>query len=408
MSKESRLAAKARSKQAARKRRINKAIKAFFIILIPVIIALIGFNIYIKQLEKNVSNSSFINEDGTVKGKAAKNYVKLVDYKNINLKRDDLLPTVSELQKAVDSAVDSKKETVKEEGTEIKADSVVYLNYKITVDGKELTDKEGKEAAYTLGGKRFTEDFDKAIADRKVGDDFDLEVKFADDASDKDLAGKKAKIAGKIVSVVVVPALTDDLVAKKFKDDEMKDSSYPATVQGLKDFLANNIYESNLDKAIDKYISENTEAKSYPYFFTKCQTWLADKNYIATMNYYNQMFGQQMYSHPMDILGLKSEREYNKKVKETAREQVKYVLAYQAIFEDAGLDKITDADIEKYVIEETDAKYSELVEQYGKGYLAQAVLHDRTFDYVKTLVKVDGDTSKMTVPDPATNGDASK
>lgn len=399
MSKESRLAAKARSKQAARKRTTRKIVKVAMCILIPILVLFIGFQIFMSNVKKNVNASTFVKDSGKLFGLSAKSYVTLCDYKNINLKRDDYLPTVSELQSEIDSALDSVKETVKEKDTAIKADSTVYLNYKITVDGKELTDKEGKEKAYKLGNKTFTEAFDKAIAALKVGGTFDIEISFPEDHSDSALKGKKAKIAGDIVSVVVVPELTDKLVADKFADD-MKDSDYPKTVQGYKDFLANAMYDQKLRSGVSSYIIENSKVKSYPYLFTKAQYYMRDAYYNNMVNYWNQMYGQQVVSEPKDLIGVKTNSEYKKRLKEEARNYAKSDLIIQAIHEDANLKAINQADVEKYVIENTEQKYSDLVKSEGYPALAQTVLQVNAFEYVMSLVKVEGDTSKMTVPDP--------
>ncbi|MDD6102336.1 MAG: FKBP-type peptidyl-prolyl cis-trans isomerase [Clostridiales bacterium] len=407
MSKESRLAAKKRSAQAAKKRMIRKICKIAAIIMIPVIIICIGFAIYLNNLEKNVTSSSFVNNEGKIKGKAAKNYVTLCDYKNITLNREDNLPTKTELQNAVDAEINSHKETVDKDGTELKADSTVNLNYSVTVDGKELTDKKAENKSYVLGSNNLTKAFDDAVAKLKVGDSFDIEVTFPSDYSDSDLKDKKAKLAGKVVSVVVVPELTDAFVADKMKE-EMKDSSYPLTVQGMKDFLANNIYEQKLESSIEEYLIEKTTVKSYPWLYTKAQFYLQDKNYVSTMNYYNQMFGREMYKQPADMLGLKSNKEYKNKLKEDARGTVKYYLTYQAIFEDAGLEKITEEEVKSYIAQNGTSSYDELVKANGYPCLAQAVLREKAFEHVKELVKVNGDTSKMYVDDPATPSDAEK
>lgn len=407
MSKESRLAAKKRSAQAAKKRKMRKLGKIALICLIPIVIACIGFVIYLNNLEKNVNGSSFVNDQGKIKGRAAKSYVTLADYKNITLLRDDLLPTKSELEQAIDNTLNSKKETVTDKGTKINSDSNVYLNYTMTVDGKELTDKKAENKSYTLGSKNFTATFDAAIAKLTVGDKFDVEVSFDADYSDEALKGKKAKIAGDIVSVVVVPELDDKFVSEKMKD-EMKDSTYPLTAQGMKDFLANSIYEQNLDNKIDEVLIENTKVNSYPWFYVKAQTYLKDKSYTSTMNYYNQMFGQEMYKTPADILGLDSEKAYKKRLKEDAQATAKYYLTYQAIFEDAGLDKITKEEVEKFIKENSTTPYDDLVKENGYPCLAQAVLRDRSFEYVKSLVKVEGSTLKMYVDDPVKEDEEKK
>ena len=126
------------------------------------------------------------------------------------------------------------------------------------------------------------------------------------------------------------------------------------------------------------------------------------------MNYYNQMFGREMYKQPADMLGLKSNKEYKNKLKEDARGTVKYYLTYQAIFEDAGLEKITEEEVKSYIAQNGTSSYDELVKANGYPCLAQAVLREKAFEHVKELVKVNGDTSKMYVDDPATPSDAEK
>ena len=119
MSKESRLAAKKRSKQAKMKRLRNKILLCIGILLIPVIIALITLKVIDNNIKDKQSANRYIKADGTIDAKAAKNYVKVADYKNISVNREDYLPTESELASSVETVMKGYTETVTTDGTAI-------------------------------------------------------------------------------------------------------------------------------------------------------------------------------------------------------------------------------------------------------------------------------------------------
>ena len=139
MSKESRLAAKKRSKQAKMKRLRNKILICIGIILIPVIIALISLKVIDNNIKSKQSPDRYLKSDGTIDAKAAKNYVKVADYKNISVNREEYIPTESELKSAVDNVLKGYTETVTADGTAISKTSTVNLTYTVSVDGAEVT-----------------------------------------------------------------------------------------------------------------------------------------------------------------------------------------------------------------------------------------------------------------------------
>lgn len=407
MSIENRLAAKKRSKQARARRIRNRVFKIIGICMIPVIIALIGYAVLLNRIEKNAASDSYINSDGTIDAKAAKNYVTMCDYKNITISREDNLPTESEVQKLIDNALSSNTETVTESGTVLPEDAKVTLAYTVTADGTEMTDYAETDRSYTLGSNVYTENFDKAIASHKVGDDFEITIEFEDAFSNTNYAGKTVVFKGQVKSVDIVPEFTDEFVAEKLKD-EMDGSEYPLTAEGYRNFCANNLFEENVKEAVGEYIVENTEVKSYPWFYTTTRKYLQEKmydNYVASYNAQATQYGYNTIDSAMSLLGITSKSEYKDRLKSDARSTAKYFLAYQAIFEDAGLEAITEEDVKAFV-EENEADYDELVESNGYNYLAQQTLRQHAFDYVMTLVKYDGDSTKMWVPDTATQSDA--
>ena len=403
MSIENRLAAKKRSQQAKAKRTRNKILKIVGICLIPIIVCIIGYLIFMGVVEKNASPSAYLNADGTIDAKPAKNYVTLADYKNISVNREDYLPTETEVQTAIDTALESHVETVTEAGTVYADDATVNLTFKVTADGVELTDMAATNKEYILGTNTLSEAFDAKIAELAVGDEFTFDISYPSDFKNASLAGKTATFEGKVVSAKIVPELTDAFVSENFKKD-MEGTSYALTAEGYKQYVANELYTEKLETYVDKYIVENTKVNKYPFLYLKNQYYLTDANYVGMVNYYNSLFGQQMYASPVELLQLESRSEYKDYLDTESKSTVAYFLAYQAIYEDAGLEAVTDQEIHDLIAEQ-DADYETYLEQYGYNYLAQLALKEKTFDYVMTLVNTTGDTSKLWT-EVATGSDA--
>lgn len=403
MSIENRLAAKKRSQQAKAKRTRNKILKIVGICLIPIIVCIIGYLIFMGVVEKNASPSAYLNADGTIDAKPAKNYVTLADYKNISVNREDYLPTETEVQTAIDTAMEKHVQTVTDAGTTYEKDSTVNLTFTVTVDGKELTDMAATNKEYILGTNTLSEAFDAKIAELTVGDEFTFDISYPSDFKTASLAGKTATFKGKVVSAKIVPELTDTFVSEKFKED-MEGTSYPLTAEGYKQYVANELFTAELEAYVDSYIIENTTVNKYPFLYLKNQYYLRDANYVGMVNYYNALFGQQMYTSPVEYLQLDSRSDYKKQLDAESKSTVAYFLTYQAIYEDAGLEAVTDQEIHDLIAEQ-EADYETYLEQYGYNYLAQLALKEKTFDYVMTLVNTTGDTSKLWT-EVATGSDA--
>ena len=405
MSKESRLAAKKRVKQAKRGRVVKRLVITLVVIALLVVAGLIARAVVLSNIEKNAAQDSYLKDDGTIDVSSAKDYVDVCDYKNIKINKSDYLPTESELETAVNNVLTNFTETVTEVGTEIGDDSTIALSYTVTVDGTALDDYAATSTSYTLGSAKYTEEFDTNLAALTVGDDFLFDITFASDYEDTNLAGKTATFSGNIESVNVVPELTDEWVAENMTD-YMADSDYPLTATGLKDFCAYNLYQTNLETYVKSYIVDNTTIKKiafiekYPFFYTWAQYYIADDNYESYVEYYNSMYGIEMYSEPYELLGLENESEYKKQLKTVAKATALQGLGYQAIYEDAGLEALTQEELEAFCTDTMGAAYADVVESYTDKYLKQLALQDKVLDYVMGEVQVNEDVSTMWVADP--------
>lgn len=408
MSKESRLAAKKRSKQAKRKRIITKLIKVLLVLALIACIGLITRAVIINRLGKNAKVDSYLKDDGTIKSMhAATFYVNPCDYKNLTVERTDLLPTGDKVDSSVQNVLKGYTETVTEAGTALTSTSAVTLSYTVTVDGAVLDSYTKESSKYTLGTETYGTEFDNKIAALKVGDSFAFDITFpaAEDGDTTDeLAGKTATFEGTVEGVDVVPALTDDFVASNLSG-YMEGSDYPLTADGLIDFCAYKLYRSNLESYVQDYITSNASPKKvlgfieyYPFFYKWNQYYVIDKNYEYYVNYYNQMFGSNMYDSPAALLGLDSEKEYKKQLKEDAKNATFEALCYQAVYEEAGL-SITDEDLAE-IAEEQQTTVEDMIADYGKGYTYQLAIKDKVFHYVLDCVTENGDPNQMWVATP--------
>ncbi len=401
MSIENRMAAKKRAKQAKAKRTRRKIFAAIGICLIPIVICLIAYFIVIGQIEKKAANDRYLKEDGTIKAGEATKYITLPDYKSISVNVQDYIPTASTVQSTIDSLLSQNKEKVEKVGTPLSEDQKVYMTYTATIDDNPLTDMTDKASEVSLTSLKTSlgEDFYENVKKLNVGDSFDFEVTYASDFSNTDLAGQKVRFKGSISAVDVLPELTDSFVADKLSD-YITDETFPKTVEGLKNFIGNNSYNSNVETFVEDWISSNTKVKSYPFFYTKNQYYVLDNMYKNYMNQMNSYYGSEIYKNAYELLGLTSEKDYKKKLKEQAKESTKVSLAYQAIAKENNI-TVDEAAVKAYVAE-IGQEYDSAIKSFGYNYLAQQTLRDKAFHHVMSLVKENGDKTQMWKEDPVT------
>ena len=109
----------------------------------------------------------------------------------------------AEIKKAIDYIVHSRRETVKVEDPEYKAqkgDSVV-IDFVGSVDGKEFEGGKANGHPLELGSGAFIPGFEDQLIGAKAGDKVDVKVKFPDNYHAQNLAGKDAIFAVEVKAV---------------------------------------------------------------------------------------------------------------------------------------------------------------------------------------------------------------
>ena len=116
--------------------------------------------------------------------------VKLGKYKDLKVKKDKLEVTQEEIDHEIEHLREQFAEIrVKEDGVVEKGDTAV-IDFKGTVDGKDLEGGTGENYPLEIGTNTFIPGFEDGVLGMKVGEEKDLHLKFPEDYV-KDLAGKE-------------------------------------------------------------------------------------------------------------------------------------------------------------------------------------------------------------------------
>lgn len=91
----------------------------------------------------------------------------------------------------------------------------VTIDFVGTIDGEPFSGNTGEGVALELGSGRMIAGFEAQLVGKKAGDEFTLSVTFPEDYHAKELAGKAADFATKVVKVEepALPEIDDDFIA---------------------------------------------------------------------------------------------------------------------------------------------------------------------------------------------------
>ena len=141
--------------------------------------------------------------------------VKLGDYKNLKVKKEDVEVSKEEVDREIEHLREQFAEIrVKEDGKVEDGDTAV-IDFKGTVDGKELEGGSGENFPLEIGSHTFIPGFEEGVLGMKVGEEKDLHLKFPEDYV-KDLAGKEVvfHVTLNEIKTRILPDIDEDF----FKD----------------------------------------------------------------------------------------------------------------------------------------------------------------------------------------------
>lgn len=308
---------------------------------------------------QNFTYSDGLDENGYWTGVKALDVVTLPeDYAAIPLKKADIEPTEDEVQSQIDSLLDQHSTTAEVTGRAAANGDTVTIDYSGTVDGVAFTGGTYSGYSLKLGSGTFIDGFEDQIVGHNVGDTFDVKVTFPEGYSDSTdaegntlvLSGKEAVFSVTLngISEEVQPELTDAWV-----DETLGTSNGLHSVEALRAFYQQQLYQTNLQTAVMDYLLQNSTFGDIPksvlgYQVTQC------------LNYYYTMGGH--YGYELDafvqMMGYDNADAMLAALADNIESYAKEALVYQAVAEAMELAPTQ---------EQIDA-YSAYTDTYGANY----------------------------------------
>ena len=326
---------------------------------------------------QNFTYSDGLDENGYWEGIRALDYVTLPeDYASIPVQRADVEPTSEDVQAQIDSLLSQNSTTQDVTDRAAANGDTVNIDYAGTVDGVAFTGGTYTGYSLKLGSGSFIDGFEDQIVGHNTGDTFDVTVTFPDgydastdsDGNTVELSGKEAvfRVTVNSISEPVTPELTDEWV-----DSTFGTSDDVHTVEALRTYFSDALYDQNLEDAIMDSLLDNAAFKDLP---------SEVPGYYACMflNYYYQL--SSYYSSDLDTIA-QAQGYTDANAMLGASDTVithlaKQDLLYQAIAESQGIEPTQEQ------LDAAAASYSG--SSYGDNFVHQTALQTAVMEWLKT------------------------
>ena len=278
------------------------------------------------------------NDGVTMKFKVTvKPEVELGEYKGLKATKKSTKVTADEV-KAELARMQEQNSTVSDvDDRAVKKNDIVVIDFEGFVDSKAFEGGKAEKYELTIGSNQFIPGFEDQIIGHKIGDEFDVNVKFPEDYQ-ADLASKDAVFKIKLHGIKVkdVPAL-DDEFAKDVSEfdtlDELKKDIKKQLEKRKNDDAENELHNTLLEEVAKGIKAEIPEA-------------MIEKTIDDDVNEYSyrlQSQGLKLETYlkytGMDMKG------FREGFKERAETQVRLNLALEKIIEKEKIE-VTEEDIE--------------------------------------------------------------
>ena len=311
--------------------------------------------------------------------------IKLGDFSKIAVEKLTADVPESEIKKALDYIVHSRRETVKVEDAAYaaqKGDSVV-IDFVGSIDGKEFDGGKGNGYPLELGSGAFIPGFEDQLIGAKTGDKVDVKVKFPENYHAKNLAGKDAVFAVEVKAVRQPKAIEiNDEFAKSIGEKDLD-----SLKENIKKRIAEDYENASKVKLKRQLLDKLDEAYTFD-----VPAGLVDAEFKGISEQYEHAKKHnQLDEHEKNT----PEKELMEEYKKIASRRVKLGLLLAEAGEEAKI-TVTPEDINKAVMNEA-KKYpgqeKVVLDYYLKNpkaveALRAPVMEEKLIDYVLTKVKI--------------------
>ncbi len=258
--------------------------------------------------------------------------VKLGEYKNLTVEKQDTEVTDEDVDERVKSAQEQQAELAIKEDAAVEGDTVV-IDFEGFVGEEAFEGGKGENYSLELGSGSFIPGFEEQLVGQKAGDSLDVTVTFPEDYQAEDLAGKEAvfKVTVHEVKAKELPELDDEFA--KDVDDSV------SSLAELKEKFRQELTESKAQAAKDaveeaaiRQAVENAEIVELPHVMVHDEVHRAMDEFLNNMQ--RQGISPEMY---YQLTG-STEQDLHQQFEAEADTRVKTNLVIEAIAKAEGLE----------------------------------------------------------------------
>ena len=306
---------------------------------------------------------------------------KVENYKGIKVEKDKVEVSDKEVDDELASMQDRHARFVEKTDRPVKDGDLINLNYSGSVDGVKFEGGTAEDQELTIGSHTFIDGFEEQLVGMNIGEEKDINVTFPAEYHSKELAGKPAVFAVKVLGIreKELPAL-DDEFAKEVSEfntlDEYKNSVKDRLVHE-KEHQAEHIAENKLiDKIVDavelKVPSKMVE-RQLDYIVDDLKNRLASQglSFEAYLGYLNT-----------------TEDKFREERRKDAEASVKTSLVLEEIVDKEGI-KVEEKEIDEKIEElakmygQTAEKIKQMLQGQGINSIKQEILTNKVLKFLK-------------------------
>ncbi len=217
---------------------------------------------YVKMLEENKDleivaqpnvDLKSIDENGAefVFTLTLKPEVKLGKYKNLNIKKDEVVVTDEEVTESLNQTLKTYAEVMEKEGSIVKGNTAI-INFEGFKDGVAFEGGKAENYPLEIGSNAFIPGFEEQLIGLKKGDSKDVELTFPEDYHSEELKGQPVvfKVTVNEVKETVIPELNkeffEDLGLEGINSKEALEKQLRENIKTRKEAEAENKYIDDL------------------------------------------------------------------------------------------------------------------------------------------------------------------
>lgn len=321
-------------------------------------------------------------------------YVKLGKYKNLKYHTESRKVTESEVEKFIEESMKSNVETKEIKSGTAMQDSKVKIDYEGKINGKTFDGGAATDATVDIKNSSYIPGFAEGIIGHSVGETFDVKLTFPENYQNGDVAGKNVvfKIKLKAILENITPEYNDEYVRKvskskyktvaeynKFISKRLaKDKDRMADVKEYNELFAQVMNSSKIKKYPDKELK--LEKKRIKGTYED----MAKKNKMSYKDFIKKQMGM-------------NEKTVDKEIDKKSKEIVKQKLIIYALADELNI-KVTSAEYNKKIKEElknagyTEKSFKKAQGQSIKQYASEKdmytyLVYEKTMNKIKKMSK---------------------